>query len=479
MAAKSCQGKRTDGEDCPCVRYIPRLKQDPDQPHLCRDCGHFESAHQTAAAPPSSIGDIFAAYKEPARMHLPLKASAQDAVKETNSGFKRNAESSGSGSLVKKAKKEQGAILDEKLPRNMIKVGRVTILPDGLEEDEDGELSHSSAPAPKQYKTYEGWKLSVPWQAKDGKLAFGQKWTVKQIEAWLRGLFPEVFQYVDEQMDSFADPPARTWELLDKTGMTLSTYKYEPNGEAFESLKGAKGRVWKDRTVWIGLHVPIPPSLYMNKFVERKPQPNEDITGTLQTGEGINTDLHIEQPDLDDRKGKGKARALPSPLIMPVSEEPVAGDRGKGKAKEPDSALPLSPLQSRPVRKTRKVTLKVNEPIFIEDDSQSDPDFNPSGQDDNGNSSPGLTEAITSNDVSESPIPVPRSPTTPLPAGSTGNTPPPPMWLDPTYDDLPVWHQHPTALATSSRSGQDRVQEDRMPFIQMSDELEPNPWDDD
>lgn len=46
---QTCKGKvkGPDGSfsDCPCLRHIPRADQNPNEPHLCRDCTHIEGAH--------------------------------------------------------------------------------------------------------------------------------------------------------------------------------------------------------------------------------------------------------------------------------------------------------------------------------------------------------------------------------------------------------------------------------------------------
>jgi len=92
MSVQSCNGKDEHGGSCSCLRIIRRQDQEPDKPVICRDCGHTESAHP---APALTTHSIITGYRDAARtgVKASLKTSAQDAIKETASGLKRQKDS--------------------------------------------------------------------------------------------------------------------------------------------------------------------------------------------------------------------------------------------------------------------------------------------------------------------------------------------------------------------------------------------------
>jgi hypothetical protein len=105
MSTQSCNGHDGEGNRCYCLRLIVRQDQQPNAPVFCRDCGHTESAHP--AAPTLTTGSIIAGFRDAARTYVKtsLKASAQDAMKETTSGLKRQADpDSSEGPSKKKGK---------------------------------------------------------------------------------------------------------------------------------------------------------------------------------------------------------------------------------------------------------------------------------------------------------------------------------------------------------------------------------------
>lgn len=91
--------------DCYCMRFTLRPNQGEDEPEICRNCGHIESAHpQNKPSAPSSISAILD------KMGIPeapvplggLKTTSEQALKEAASGLKRQrAPEAREGSLKK------------------------------------------------------------------------------------------------------------------------------------------------------------------------------------------------------------------------------------------------------------------------------------------------------------------------------------------------------------------------------------------
>jgi hypothetical protein len=104
-SSQFCSGKALD-KNCSCRRFTKKPSQDPDSPALCRDCLHPEEFH---ALPPSSIGGIFASYKDAAKIaglkpSAELKALQSTATQETNAGLKHKAGDEEYGEPSKKKK---------------------------------------------------------------------------------------------------------------------------------------------------------------------------------------------------------------------------------------------------------------------------------------------------------------------------------------------------------------------------------------
>ncbi|KZT19147.1 hypothetical protein NEOLEDRAFT_1183597 [Neolentinus lepideus HHB14362 ss-1] len=261
---QSCKGKTKDGDPCTCLRHIPRADQDPNAPHLCRDCGHPESSHPST----SSIASILSSYRDPLKLGTKLKTSADAAIKETNTGLKRLAtiEASGSGSSKKKAKVTAlGPGPGDELKVKEIPIGWAVVIPDGLARDKNGNLNEASAPRPNSLFTQETWKLAVSANDSSSTLTFRPDWDVAQVDDWSRMLFPEVFNFLDSH-NPHADQ--RPWTLLLKMNKSLMKYPKEPSGQGLDACKGGKGRTWKDRIIHIATNIELPFALYTNEWKE-------------------------------------------------------------------------------------------------------------------------------------------------------------------------------------------------------------------
>lgn len=89
-----CAGK-LDGSPCDCLRYIPKATEtEDDGPRTCRDCGHPESFHPVVVEdePPKSktVSTVSSVLE---RVRGEMKATADEARKEANTGFRKADES--------------------------------------------------------------------------------------------------------------------------------------------------------------------------------------------------------------------------------------------------------------------------------------------------------------------------------------------------------------------------------------------------
>lgn len=91
-----CAGTGPDGNPCICRRCVPKTNKDPDDPDICKNCSHMESAHPTTAAArmdiTSYVKDLRNAGKVKAgpSSSSQLKTSLSDAEAETSSGLRPN-----------------------------------------------------------------------------------------------------------------------------------------------------------------------------------------------------------------------------------------------------------------------------------------------------------------------------------------------------------------------------------------------------
>lgn len=110
----TCGGSIDDGQVCPCRRCVPIPNTDPNDPVLCRDCKHIESAHPAASIQESSLTSMITRYKEAAKLaglRPSVKASQSDAEAETNIGLKRkNTDSVQATAGPSKSRKAKGKV---------------------------------------------------------------------------------------------------------------------------------------------------------------------------------------------------------------------------------------------------------------------------------------------------------------------------------------------------------------------------------
>ncbi|EPQ50060.1 hypothetical protein GLOTRDRAFT_141635 [Gloeophyllum trabeum ATCC 11539] len=427
-------------------------------------------------------------YRDPAKLGLGtkfvLKASADVAVKETNSGLKRSSSGEGSGSNKKKKKAFSTPAASEEEPKGKatVPIGWVVIISGGL--DEDGEPHDTIAPKIERLLLREPEKLAVSRNSEGSMLSFRVGWDESDVDDWLRGLFPEVFRFLDKSNTAGAERP---WTLLLKTGTKLMKYPRVANGDALDTCKGGKGRKNKERVIHIATNVEIPSDLYTQGWKEDADLSPDDCS---------HFNLIHHQPPVAPEGQK--------------DEDVVIGNgttKDKGKAKEictttsPGGAMKMdvgandAGEQSRDAVKTGRLgvgmdikdikgsTRRVHSPISIDSDSDSASAYEPT-----------TPVACRLRPRQEAPLPplFHVSPSPPPPSAllasissrasaasdasaattsqaTAGGAPS--TWLDPSFDvDLP------RAVGTHPRHD---------PYLQLSDDLQPgeedeeSPWADD
>ncbi|KZT20997.1 hypothetical protein NEOLEDRAFT_1182070 [Neolentinus lepideus HHB14362 ss-1] len=313
MESLPCKGKDENGKDCTCLRFMRKPNQDPNEPHICRYCPHAESSHPSTG---SSIASVLSSYRDPLKLgtKLVLKTSAKDAVRETNTGLKRPAAHSASESHSKKVKAPLGSQTlthaDKPKDKEEVAVGWVVVVPDGL--DEDGDLIITSAPSSlAQLLQREVWKLAVSKNRDGSVLAFRHDWDEAHVDEWLRGFFPEVFQFLDNSDHPIDERP---WTLLLKSQHALVKYPKAPDGEGLDACKGGIGHSWKQHIIYIASNVTLPFEQYTNGWKET------DVTEAPVT---LTRETKKLEHEGGPGAGKGKGTARGKDKI-----------KGKGKGKE-------------------------------------------------------------------------------------------------------------------------------------------------
>ncbi|KAG1871518.1 hypothetical protein F4604DRAFT_1926250 [Suillus subluteus] len=117
-AGQTCQGRTTDGSQCPCLRPKLHKDQKEDEPALCINCGHFDTSHPDNTTLPnaqskrgsSNVSSLMLKYTCLFSNAITPEEVAQQ---ETNEGFWKQDNLSPAAGLSKK-----GAITTKNGPQN-------------------------------------------------------------------------------------------------------------------------------------------------------------------------------------------------------------------------------------------------------------------------------------------------------------------------------------------------------------------------
>ncbi|KAF8126451.1 hypothetical protein K438DRAFT_1790467 [Mycena galopus ATCC 62051] len=139
-----CAGTGPDGNRCICRRHVPKAKKDVDNPDICKNCNHIESAHPVASTPRLDISSYVKDLRDAGKVKAgpsstsQLKATVSDAEAETSAGLRPKKWKVDSTSKTdtepglpasKKAKGKTRAVSTSGKP---VQVQRLIFVPDGL-----------------------------------------------------------------------------------------------------------------------------------------------------------------------------------------------------------------------------------------------------------------------------------------------------------------------------------------------------------
>ncbi|EPQ50094.1 hypothetical protein GLOTRDRAFT_123664 [Gloeophyllum trabeum ATCC 11539] len=405
----------------------------PDEPHYCRDCGHTESLHPENK--PSTVRDIIQSYKQPSKMglKLSLKATTEQAVRETNKGLKASSkrpvesdDDEGNASRAMKAPKGQKKPKnippdsEKALGDNMAGLGRIILLPFGVHKVQGKpELTNTRAPKENTWDDYEEWQLSRTYGLDGGPLAFNKSWTAAEIDRWLRTLFPKAFEYVDSSTKSSGS--ALGWHLAHSFHRNLTLYRKTVDGEVLAQHRTRDGKKWNTRVLYIALHKAIPYEIYSEWGAETTKQDAEEEEVEIEDSDKVDAEVNALVSDgraseSSDEKSQGGDHASVSDGEREHSSDESEFDIRKtrrltavqkGKHKASTSSPIRTPLFSKSKKGVLKGPMKPRlgkrtRPIILDSESEGSSD---SATTDNS--------AVKALSVAKSPSPFPTGVTSP------------------------------------------------------------------
>jgi hypothetical protein len=118
----------------------------------------------------------------------------------------------------------------------------------------DGELAQTKDLRPKDRKTLQNQGLLMVKDPKGGDLEFGEEWSQKAIDKWVRRLFPKVFEWLDIHFGCpDQDENKYQWVLLQRDRADLFIVQRDTiTGDDLRDVMGTVGRRWQDQCIRIG-----------------------------------------------------------------------------------------------------------------------------------------------------------------------------------------------------------------------------------
>ena len=84
-----------------------------------------------------------------------------------------------------------------------------------------------------------------------GDIQFGNEWSTRRVDEWLRELLPPAFKNVREPDQDELD---FSWRLLKSNRSNLSFHRELPDGIDLISAKGGKSKGWQDSKLYFGMY---------------------------------------------------------------------------------------------------------------------------------------------------------------------------------------------------------------------------------
>ncbi|KAF7793294.1 hypothetical protein EIP86_004406 [Pleurotus ostreatoroseus] len=244
-----CRGAKVGEPECDCEEYS--APSGVDASARCLECGHgktLTTVESAVGGPSRDSGSTESVVRKMynARTSRPTinssgksNVSHQDARNEVLRGFRPH-NAGTSGLSTRAAAKAKRAASDSRAGTH--KVGGVYLMVCGIYLDENGEehLEDKQSPSVNGHDILENLGLGVT--SLEG-ISINQNWTYEEVSAWLRGLFPRAFEYMETyEQEKRVKPKTHSpvkWRLLSKRWRALEvSVKTKPTGADLIKHKG-------------------------------------------------------------------------------------------------------------------------------------------------------------------------------------------------------------------------------------------------
>ncbi|KAF9642708.1 hypothetical protein BDM02DRAFT_3192806 [Thelephora ganbajun] len=270
-----CTGSSIGNEDnCDCKQFVPKKSKG----HRCQSCGHRHTSHINAASSPLELEEGEAVPTKPhgpnyaERVYNSSKVAGifMKARKESLQGYRPSPPSNPKGKT--KAKRLASRVPSQNRDMGPMKIGRIVFFPCG-----DQNIYRFRFPTI-NFTALEPWvraglAVEADPKAEDG-IIFQLEWGSKQFHAFLRRLFPKLFNYLDgisPGLNALSDEPddigtrkinytlpyallqkdRKKYHLVDATHPTALTYREYTSNE-----KGTSG--FRSKGIFLVIKEPIP-----------------------------------------------------------------------------------------------------------------------------------------------------------------------------------------------------------------------------
>ncbi|KAJ6504652.1 hypothetical protein C8R47DRAFT_1209923 [Mycena vitilis] len=435
-----CLGEQPDGRQCPCLRFTKKPNQREEDPDICKNCSHMESAHplplpvQSSLPTPSShisVADIVKDFrdagkvkKEPASTS-DLKASTSAAQAETSDGLRKKRKSDTDTEPLaapnKKAKgKGKGKTVPD--PGKKIYVNEVVLKPEGLVSNGKGGFELAPAPLMNGVYTDALRPKGLAHLAQEGKkLGFYKNSTTEEITAWLKVMFPQAMKWLEEhpfepEQHESNEVRRQVWRLCIKARSPSLSLSHEPfpSGVELANTCVTAGRSAETRMLIFTSKREIPAERYEDWEAESDDEMVAD-----------SSDVEVAAVSENEETPKKIAKII-------IKREAIT------KALAPAAPAPVAPAAASSKIATRLSTGSIKKNTVYVPDSD-DEDYLPSSPFAAPTSVPGQAAAAGS---SRSTVPIGASP---LFSRWASPSPPSPVAVNPpTGLDLDAFNTHPS-----------------------------------
>ncbi|KAG1796537.1 hypothetical protein EV424DRAFT_1594851 [Suillus variegatus] len=277
-----CKGNPDESVPCYCEEYSAPTNIPVGQKELCAECLHGKSKHPRPQPPVLPVAELPAVTtaKERAGVTAIFKQSlarragqgsqntttVTAARDEVMAGFRPTAKQKFPGRIV--SSRQASSSKQGHVP---IKVGAIAVLVNYL--DDKGELLTTIPPVKTEMSKFKrrGCAHFDGDQSEDGgsvDFSFCLDWTFEEVDAYIRRLFPKVFEYLDsvnvgDVKGKATDNGASEWVLISKENRRLSVAPEPfPTGKHLERYKGRSNAPLQQTNIFIGIRKFIPEHTY-------------------------------------------------------------------------------------------------------------------------------------------------------------------------------------------------------------------------